>query len=518
MNTGRTLRDPWESARIALPWIFVLVCLGLQFGLSFQQYHNDFWDVHFVASRMTASDRASWFNPQYPIGYTVLLRGLGAWGSPVVPSILMNLFFAFCTLSIASRVFARFLSAPAAFGATLALCVFPEFYRYANVGGGDPGAALFFTAGSALLAFALYGTGSGEESGAGMFFGAGVLLGVAALFRYHALVGSALLGIALLAVYPRYWKQGLFTVAGILLAYSPQWAVNVLSGHRLMETQFGPMNVYDLMHGINWYRVTGLRLPESVTAIVAEDPALFLRKYAGALWSFKLAYLPLISAAVLERDPRKRRFFLALSLWVILYFVLFSATTSGRQGVLVAPWACLGLAATFQRLWGLRGAGFRGSFSAGARPVAVSALGLLLLAHCLYRDVLWTSKRAELRDDRVALEDILRRSGAARANKIFTSDFDLYFTTLPGPIPYFNGGAPRLGTYGYNAAFPEFPVDSPAAFVETCRRLGVRFVVLHDASADLSQPLGALYAGQGGIDGLEPVSGGTPRHKIFRVL
>jgi hypothetical protein len=500
-----------------IPVLFGAICLGLAFGLDFHQLHNDYWDVHFIASHLAWADRQTWFNPQYPIGYVLLLKSLLGFSSPTAPAILANILFASGTVWLASRLYSRLLSPAYTVFALLALCLFPEFLRYATVGGGDPGSVFFFMAGAVLILSALY-----EEPAPGRhwgrFFCAGLLFGIGALFRYHALVTAVLLGLALLAVYPRHWKSGLLVAAGTALAYSPQWAVNLLSGHGLMETQFGPMNVYDLMHGLNWHRITGIRLPGSVGQIIAEDPGLFFRKYLAALWSFKHAYLPIIFAAVFERDPRARRVAMAIALWAAAYFVLFSATTSGRQSLLAVPLTFLGLGLSARIVW--RRLATRPSLPSlpwGLRYAVALLLGALLLGMHLYRDFGLVAARARSRDATMAVESFVKGAGVTRANQVFTSDFNLYFRTVPGPLPYFNGGAPRLGTWLYNETYPEFPVDSTEAFARACRARGVRFVVLGTESRHLSAPLAAVYAGTAAPVGMvfETDAGD---YKIYRVL
>jgi hypothetical protein len=53
----------------------------------------------------------------------------------------------------------------------------------------------------------------------------------------------------------------------------------------------------------------------------------------------------------------------------------------------------------------------------------------------------------------------------------------------------------RIGTYGYNQAFPEFRTDSLAAFIEDCRIHGVRYLLLTPDASDLSPAIGRLYLG-----------------------
>jgi hypothetical protein len=505
------------GASLALPAAFAAVCLGVAFFLKFQQFHNDYWDVHFVASHLSFADPSSVFNPQYPIGYILLLKALLGFGSAAVPAILLNIAFTCGTVWMASRLYLRLLPPVFAIFALLALCVYPDVFHYAVAGGGDPGSVFFFVAGAVLLLTRLHASSSSTEGGARPFFLAGVLFGLSALFRYHALVAAVLLGAALLAVYPRYWKSGIFTVAGATAVYSAQWAANLFSGHGLMETQFGPMNVYDLMHGLNWHRITSLALPGSVGDIIAADPALFLRRYAAAIWSFKHAWAPAVLAALLlirfERDPRVRRVAWAIALWCAAYFLLFSATTSGRQALLAVPLTFLSLGLSARILW-TRLAVFRNPMlpCAAATLFAAALLGLHLA-----RDVAFVRDVAERRDECLAVESFARASGVRDSRQVFTSDFNLYFRGFPTPIPYFNGGAPRLGTYRYNEMFPEFPVDAPAEFLAACRARGVRLVVLDPDSRRLSAPLADLYDGRTAHPGLafEHAAG---RYRVYRVL
>jgi hypothetical protein len=500
---------------------FAAAALAVAALHGFYQLHNDFWDVYFAAGLLVPGDPGTWFNPQYPIGYTLLLRLLSAGGSPVMPAILANILFGAAALAVSARLFRLVLPAGWTLFSLVTLSVFPPFFQYANAGGGDPGSVLLFTAGAALAFREL--VLSPHRFDPGRFFLAGLLMGGAALFRYHALVGGALWAAALLAAYPRQWRAVLLLAAGLCAAYVPQWTVNLLAGQGLLETQFGPMNVYYLMHGIDWYRTGSLELPGSVTAIIAEDPGLFLRRYAASLWSFKQAWLPPLLAVLLVRDAVRRRAFLAVALWTGAYFALFSATTSGRQALLALPLSMMALGASLAVL-AARLAEPSARWSAVPRRAGWLALGAVVAAlpalH-LYRDAQWLERRGALRDDARTIEAALKTEGVTRATEAFTSDYDLYFRGLPGYVPYFNGGAPRLGDYWYNRkygeAFPEFPADPPEAFVAACRARGVRFVVLDDAGRSLSPAFAALHEGRGVLDGLLLFTE-TSRHRVYRVL
>jgi hypothetical protein len=289
----------------------------------------------------------------------------------------------------------------------------------------------------------------------------------------------------------------------------------VLAGRGLFETGFGSMNVYYLMHGMNWQRITELRVPASSLEILAADPLLFLRKYAASFWSFKQAWAPpllaLAFARAQGRDSAARRIFLPLALWTLAYFALFSATSSGRQALLALPLSMLALGFSLQALW-IRAEGFRSpAFARAALAVACAALLALHAA----RDARWLAQREAMRAEAARVQDILLVSGATRASEAVVTDYDLYFPRLAGLTPRFNGGAVRLGTDWFNGAFPEFPADDAAAFVAACRARGVRFVVLDEAAPKLSAPMGTLFSG-GTIPDIEPLAE-TPRHRVFRV-
>jgi hypothetical protein len=495
-------------AHLLLPFGFALFALAFNACLDFQQTHNDFWDVYFIARQMTWADKVSWFNPQYPIGSCLFLKGIMGSGPPAVPAILANILFAAFTLGFSQSLYRKFMPRGLAIFSAGALALFPEFFFYANAGGGDPAAVAFFAAGAGLLFYAF--ADPARSRSAWFHTSAGYLIGLAALFRYHALVGGGMLLLALFVVFPRHWKSLALAAAGTAAGYCPQWIVNFAAGRGPLETQFGPMNVYDLMYGLNWYRITELKLP-GVAALISADPGRFLARYLPAFWAFKQAYGPPVLAALLEKNRPRRNMFRALALWTLIYFAAFSATTSGRQILLPLPFSMLALGVSLHLLWA--------RFSVlppRARAALAAACLAALPALSVWRDVSAARDRARHRDAYLAIESHLRENGCSRASQIFSTDFDMYFRALPPLIPYFNGGAPRLGTYRYNEEFPEFPVDGEEAFVSACRRRGVRYVVLNANGRRLSAFLGDVYDGSRTLDGMEPDMT-EQGYRVFRI-
>lgn len=488
------------------PLLFLALSFVVNLRLDFQQVHNDFWDVYFIARNLSWHDPQTWFNPQYPIGYSVFLRSI-THGMPVVPAIVTNMFFGFCILSVCAHFFRKMLSPGYALLSLVTLSFFPQLFHYLNQGGGDPGALAFFTVGAVLIFLTLYYFPNPSK---GLrFFAAGLLLGLGALFRYHVLVADGMFVVAVFAVYPRRWKSLALVSIGVCVAYSPQWIINIATGHGLLKTQFGPMNVYDLMYGLNWYHITGLHLP-SVPKIIAQDPALFLRKYLIAFWSYKQAYLPPLFAAIFEKNSRQKNIARAIAVWVFIYFLLLSATTSGRQILLVLPLTFLTVGMSFRII------GDRLALNPRMRTSVVAIVGICMMVVYAHRDELMVKRRALERDIGESVEAYLIQGGCAKSHQVFSNDFDLYFRTLPYYIPYFNGAAPRLGTYLYNEAFPEFPVESGESFVAVCRNRNVRYVVLDADCRNLSDTLGALYDRSTEINGLS-FETDFHGHKIYKV-
>ncbi len=486
-------QDPdriWKRVLIAYPFIFAAFVFVISFHLDFQQFHNDFWDNYFISSRFTGMDRQTWFNPQYPVGYCLFLKAIMGRGLPVPPAILANIFFGCLLLLTCTVIYEKILPAKHALPSLILLSLFPLNLHYWSVGGGDPGAVALFTAGAAVI---LWRIGKTEPQPAFPFFAAGILMGLAALFRYHALVANGMMALALVSIHPRKWKQLFILTIGICAGYSPQWFVNLATGHGLLETQFGPMNVYYLMHGINWYRVTGLHLPHSTLSIISADPALFFAKYFRAFLSFYPAWLPALFAATFERSPERKGIARVIAVWIFIYFALFSATTSGRQMLLTLPLAFLSIGMSL-RIISEKFTELSLSSRSHTRFPVIAILVLLMLAFHVRRDFQMLERRSVQKDTWVSIETFLRQQGCSRAGEIFSNSFDLYFRKLPNYIPYFNGGAPRWGTYLYNETFPEFPVDSLSTFVVACRKRGVRYVILDSDCNNLSTNLGRIYS------------------------
>jgi hypothetical protein len=422
---------------------------------------------------MVASIPESWFNQKYPVGYTLLLKFISGNGSPVLPAIILNSMIGATIVFICGYVFKKLLSKPAFLFCSAALALYPTLFHYFTVGGGDPGAVLFFAAGSALICISLL-----EQNRSYLpFFIAGLLMGTGALFRYHVLPATLLFLIIFTVIYRPYFRQFLIAVLSLWIAYLPQIIVNLVSGHGPFETQFSPMNTYDLMHSLSWHQAINFDMPKSAFAIIGQAPWFFIQKYLKVLVSFSPCYLPQIAALILEKDKNKRQFLLAASIFSVLYFFFFSTFTSGRQGLIILPLALLCTGFLIESLI------LRLGTVNKKRIISVFLTTIVIVL--VFKDYQKIHRRVAHFSVYKKAESALISDGCKSAREIFSPYFSFYFPALPPYVPYYNGGTPRWSIYKFDDEFPEFPVKSENEFITTCRGHGVQFLMI---SCNCKQP------------------------------
>jgi hypothetical protein len=251
------------------------------------------------------------------------------------------------------------------------------------------------------------------------------------------------------------------------------------------------MNVYDLMYSLNWYRATSLDLPSSVLAIILSDPMLFVRSYVVAFLKFSPFWILPFLAFVTAKEQILRRLCAVIFLWSLAYFALFSATTSGRQGLLAMPLVFFSIAVLLRSTWLY--ATMNPTAKTRLVKVAIPLLSLVTLAIFCQRDIHKIVLRSNEHAACGTVETLLRSHGCTSVNQVFATDYDIYFKTMPPYTLLSNGGAPRWGTYGVQEELPEFPVDTLDVFARACRERGVKFAVLTSEAEKYSEALGGLY-------------------------
>lgn len=479
----------------------------------FHQLHNDYWDLLFIAKNIQFGNPFSLANPCIPIGYTSLLSFVVKLGSEVTIPIILNLLFGSFTIFTALIFYQKAITLKNSVISAVFLGIFPAFFFYSNQGGADPGSVMFFTIGALLLLYCLYFNDNPKWL---HLLSAGIFLGLGAIFRYHVLVGSGILIFTGLLLNIRQWKLLFVAGAGVALAYSPQIIVNILTGHGVLETKLGASNIYDLMYGINWYRISTDQISTNALEIISTNPFLFVKRYVVSFVKFfiQTGLIPTITFIFCKKALHKQ-LALYVSIFVTIYFIVFSSTLSGRQLLLPLPLTMLCLGLLIEEYF-----------------TAIRSLGnkkRLVLKTCGVLSIILVGLFFVMKDTKTVLRNIneyslskevesfLVAKGVTNAQQTFTTDFDLYFRNLPDYTGYFNGGWSRWGTYKYNEAFPEFNVQSIDTFLDDCKKHTIKFVILNDSADKLNSDLGKIFEGKLTYDKLLYIKT-FQRVKIYQVV
>jgi hypothetical protein len=288
------------------------------------------------------------------------------------------------------------------------------------------------------------------------------------------------------------WKLFAISTCGVIIAYSPQIFINLVTGHGALETKLGASNIYDLMYGINWYKISTESISTNAIEIISTNYFLFVKKYLISFVKFfiQTGIIPLIAALIISK-PLNKKIAWTITVFVTLYFALFSATLSGRQILLPLPLTMLCFGFLIEELFRLseRQSRIRGRLTKGATVLAVFTICLLFIA----RDFRSVKRNIDESVFSKNVESYLIEIGCTDALQIYTTDYDLYFKTLPNYTGYFNGGWSRWGTYKYNETFPEFNAESVESFISDCKKRNVSCVILTKDSYKLSNELGEIY-------------------------
>jgi hypothetical protein len=208
----------------------------------------------------------------------------------------------------------------------------PQIFDYLYTPGADSGAMVFFTVGTYVLLLALLAPMPRRW----WYVLAGGLLGMAALWRYHALLAGVFLLAAASLAYRKRIAGVLLALASCALVYGCQIAVNVLSGHSPFQT-YQAFNIYQHMHPVNWYRTAEIPSLGTPLSIVLSNPSAFLSAYFASFAShLSDLSVPLIFCFFSKNSQLKR----PATLWLcfcLLYGGVMATADSGRAVLLGLP-------------------------------------------------------------------------------------------------------------------------------------------------------------------------------------
>ncbi len=454
---------------------------------------NDFWGNVALARFADWSSPASFYNQFFPVGYTLILKLFGS--RPVVPAILLSVAAAVWLLVIAGRLAARLFGDWWAVAVVIGLACHPQVFRYATTPGPDILTAAFLAAG-----FERLGRAESDRRSAWM---AGALFGIAALFRYHALMFAAAVIAAHVITRWRHlrgadrsdsrnvpldlWTFG--TLLGVMaVVYSPQMLVSVLAGYSPLHTGQAWI-FYKLMHPLNWTDVGQLPAPVSAFGVVMAEPKAFAVAYGRALVS--LVWLPWSAAVlgVLSLEERHRRFG-QVSFFTIVLYLLAVASGGSSRGTLPAIFLvvipAVGVAA-------LAFAYLRSRISPRAAVGIMAVAGMIFLGGDLRDDYGLVKYRAIDHRTFASVQSLVQRDGVTESSQVFSSNFDLYFPSLAGYVPRTNGTWLRLAPAAAGLP-PELCLTSVECFLRDAVQSGVTHVVFDAQAMNATPVLGYIAA------------------------
>ncbi len=497
-----------RDALAALPFAVVIALVGVV--TDFHTPLNDFWGNQQLAQRLDARDLGTFYDGFFPIGYTLILRALSRFGYPACSALGVNVVLTwFLALSMLGVLRLRGLGIlPSLVIASLVL-LFPQVFQCLYTPGADSGAMVFFTIGSYALLVALLA----PRPWAWSYALAGGLLGLAALWRYHALpAGMFVLVTAALVYRRRFWGIMLALASGAVV-YGCQIAVNLLSGHSPLQTYQG-FNIYLHVHHVNWYHTAATPSVGTPLSVILSDPSAFLSSYfATFVRIFSALAAPLI-LVFFSKDRQLRR---AALLWLgfaFLYSALMATADSGRAVLLALPVSLSFLAVSGHALWvdRLRA---RTSSASWPRPVGILAMALIIGA-CATKDAATVLSWGKASQHYRALEQVFVREGITDARQVYSTDLYLYFRDIPPFVPSYSGGWLDLPPYHANNQAHEISLRSEKAFLQDCRDRGIRIVHLTPGCKRAAAFLYRIYNSPGGTEGMRFMAQ-IGRSRLFRL-
>ncbi len=471
-----------HNAFAALPFAVVIALVGIL--TDFHTPLNDFWGNHYLAQRLDVRDLSTFYDGFYPVGYTVLLRVLPRFGSPALPALGINVVLTWLlAFSMLGVLRLRGLGVLPSLTIASLVFLFPQVFQCLNTPGADSGAMVFFTVGTYVLLAALLA----PTPRTWWYVFSGGLLGMAALWRYHALPAATFLLVTAALVYRKQIKGVMLALASCAVVYGCQVAVNVLSGHSPFQT-YQAFNIYLHVHNVNWYHTAATPSVGTPLSVILSDRSAFLSSYFATFAGiFPALSAPLI-LCFLSKDRRLRR---TAALWLgfcFLYSGLVATADSGRAVLLALPVSLSFLAVSGHALWVER-IRARVSSAAWPRPIGAVAVALLLGA-CATKDIASVVSWSKASHHYRALEQVFVREGITDARQVYSTDLYLYFHDLPPFRPSYTGGWIDLPPYHANNEAHGVSLASEQAFIQDCRDRGIRIVHL---TAGCKRAAGFLY-------------------------
>jgi hypothetical protein len=496
------------NALAALPFGVVIALVGILTDLHTPL--NDFWGNYTLAQGLDSGDLNTFYDGFYPVGYTVLLRVLLRFGYPPLPAVGINVVLTWLLVFSALGVMRlRGLGVLPSLLAVSLVFLFPQVFQCLYTPGADSGAMVFFTVGSFALLVALLA----PSPRAWWYALAGGCLGMAALWRYHALPAGLFLLVTAALAYRKRIAGLILALASCAVVYGCQIAVNVLSGHSPLQT-YQSFNIYLHVHHVNWYHTAAVPSVGNPLSVVLSDPSAFLSSYFATF----VRIFPALSAPLIlcffSRDRPLRR---AATLWLcfcFLYSGLMATADSGRAVLLGLPVSLCFLLVSGHALW-LNRIRARVTFASWS-PMVGTLVVVLLLGACATKDTATVLSWRKASRYYRAVEQVCVREGITDARQVYSTDLYHYFHGIPPYRPSYSGGWLDLPPYHSKNEAHGVSLASEQAFIQDCKVRGIRIVHLTPGCKRAAAFLYRIYSSRRGAEGLAFIAQ-VGRSRLFRV-
>ncbi len=441
-------------AALGLWTLYVIVLILVARRSHFAILANDAFPLLFQAESLSFSDPRSFYNGFFPIGYPFLLRGLLLVGRQHIDAtgLFFNIALAapliWCLLKlVASQGWSKWWSL---LGVTVAIFL-PEMLR--GVLSLRPDYIVTVLATAAFLCY--------QRERFGL---AGLLLGVACLFRTHAL--ALVIAFVIITLIYHNWKAASRLLLFVLPFLALQAALNLAAGESFISSSQG-FNVAKMIYGADWRQ--DQLAPQSALSIILQEPLGFLRAYSAHLLTEWYLLLPLVIAILFRRT---RQF----ALIGLLYFLAVGLGGSPRGSLPIQPIVVVCVLAMLRPLMGSR---------KWVSSSLIPPIGMLLIfagsTIMLYRSAAKAGARVQRYQD---VGDRLGMRYTNDAKRVLTDDYAMYFPQIRNASPYVNGGWGPIGIPLYRERMPQFMQEDPRQLREALSAQGVRTIVISQPSTD----------------------------------
>ncbi len=481
--------------------LFFLVGTGLTlaagYSMNFHAAGNDIWSPLYYGRHISLAQPESLYNGFYPIGYSFLI-GQFPYSFAIQLAYLLNALFVGLLTACITGLVSTTRSLTSIVLAFIFSILLPLIFINANTVGPDIGAAAFTA--SAVYLLWIDALSGNKDSRSDLKSGlTGLCLGLAVLWRNHAIVSSIVILVIYLLMTGAAPLRPKLTLAGVFMAVcSLQVFANLYSGHGLFETAQN-FNIYKLFHGVDW---TNPPTPADIAgfslgSLLLANPSEFFQ--ATSPWFIYLATFAWPGLTCVVLSPWKSspsRFGIFASATILIYSIPLSLGDSLRAPLttIVLYIAPLGIS-FFLFLAKIK------EWTGNQKWIEnVSAVGILtacaFIAYGWFQSD-WDLIKSNRAEHKIFLnvEQTLISKGMNSPTQVFSDRLDYYLPNQPPYLPRQIEGFFYYWVWGYSREYPRINNESWESFASDCRSQGIKFLVLSPNTGYRGDYFPPIYSG-----------------------